>query len=138
MARCLRARRYRLALAATGSAYLPTLNLCQPTITGYPSFLEPVLACLLARRASMPNSRGSRDARWICIKCSFATGPRVGENNDGTILGDFPSRSLVKIAVARVDFPRTHPNGRRWNRRRRWIGCKSEHASRAYARTRSE
>lgn len=33
-----------------GSAYLPTLNLCQPTITGYPSFLEPVPGCLLARR----------------------------------------------------------------------------------------
>ena len=34
-------------LRRLGSAYLPTLNLCQPTITGYPSF-HP-LACLLAR-----------------------------------------------------------------------------------------
>ncbi|KAI4484322.1 hypothetical protein M0804_007778 [Polistes exclamans] len=67
----------RRALAVTGSAYLPTLNLCQPTITGYPFFpqtyacQQPCLpACLLAilftyslthmfaRRTSMPNSRG--------------------------------------------------------------------------------
>lgn len=53
-----------------GSAYLPTLNLCQPTITGYPSFLESVPGSL--DDASMPDSQGSRDARWICIKCSFA------------------------------------------------------------------
>lgn len=71
MARCLRARRYRLALAATGIVVftyiesLPTYNYRLP-------ILPPVPARLLARLcASMPNSRGSRDVRWICIKCSF-------------------------------------------------------------------
>lgn len=117
--------RYRLALAATGSAYLPTLNLCQPTITGYPSFLEPVLACLLARRASMPNSRGSRDARWICIKCSFVERPRVGENDE--TIRRFPRRSLVKIAVARASIFQEHIRtegdaGRGRDRNRRRVG----------------
>lgn len=59
-------------LRRLGSSYLPTLNLCQPTITGYPSFHPcSVRPARSTRCASMPNSRGSRDARWICIKCSF-------------------------------------------------------------------
>lgn len=71
MARFLRAHRYRLALAATGISvftYIESL----PTYNYRLLILPPMLACLLARLcASMPNSRGSRDARWICIKCSF-------------------------------------------------------------------
>lgn len=71
MARCLRARRYRLALAATGIGvftYIESL----PTYNYRLLILPPMLARPLARLcASMPDSRGSRDARWICIKCSF-------------------------------------------------------------------
>lgn len=86
-----------------GSAYLPTLNLCQPTITGYPSFLKPVPGSL--DDASMPNSRGSHDARWICIKCSFVVKRARGLMR--TMMEqsvDFPHCLLLKIDVQQPIF----------------------------------
>lgn len=86
-----------------GSAYLPTLNLCQPTITGYSSFLEPVPGSLDG--ASMTNSRGSRDARWICIKCSFAVERARGLMR--TMMEqsvDFPCCLFVKIDAQQPIF----------------------------------
>ncbi|KAG7191007.1 hypothetical protein KM043_007053 [Ampulex compressa] len=74
---CLHARRCRLVLVVAGSAYLPTLNLCQPTITGYPFF--PRTRASLLERVPMPNSEGLRDARWICITRSLEEGIRATE-----------------------------------------------------------
>lgn len=70
-------------LRRLGSTYLPTLNLCQPTITGYPSFHPCSPGCSLDSVPLCQNSRGSRDARWICIKCSFVErmGWRKGQSN---------------------------------------------------------